>query len=872
MVNLYQRKFLQAGICFLAANMYGQVGINTDTPKSTLEVVGKPGNVSVADGIIAPRITGNQLFLKNNVYGADKEGTLIYVTSPATGTSLSGDTADVTEKGYYSHNGTKWIKVGTGKAWELTGNDVTPEDFFGTTNNQPIRFKVNNLRAGEIGGGKNYIGEGSGADKGTGNTAFGANILAANTALGSGNNALGNSALSKNTTGSDNTAVGYNALSDNITGSRNVAIGNGSGVTTGNLDNTVAIGINAKASGNNSVAIGYLAKAEAENSIVLGDANKEIKVGIGTTKPETALEIAGTGGINDDITVKSNNMNALESGALQFNRYRRNPNGSQINIHAGDVLGEIGFGGYFAGETQKSATISAVAKTSFVGSPLNADLLFSTKAENRMTIKSDGNIGIGTTTPTAKLEITSGVAGNSGLKLTNINSTTAATAGAAALGVDANGNVVVKDDNAAINTSALYNSGKTCSTYLVSTANTWVTNPNVYVVVPEDGVYMIAYSARAWYTTSVQSDRNWSARLQNASGNRSFGQVFGGNSTGGGNSDFTSTYNGIETLQQGEKLYLAYNTTAAGLNTGGNTDGCSSITIFRLSGSGTPTPGSNAAGTITDCTTGTLSGTYARGTAMTSANTVSLTVDVTQPGTWSIASDTQNGVSFSGSGTFTATGSQTVTLTATGTPAATGDFNYTYTLNTSTCSRSISFGLPPVPAPNLTTDTTGLFPLPYTAQGGTANGTLNGTPVTATFSDYTGIATAFTQTICSLTNIETYNFWIGGTNDISSMKIRFDKPVANLKVFQTNTGTSETFTYILKRNGTVVSPVIQFSGGTCNQYFTISGNSIIYNSTTHSQSGVVYNLGGVWFDEMVISTPGHSNGTVFNFHVGHVLP
>jgi hypothetical protein len=63
---------------------------------------------------------------------------------------------------------------------------------------------------------------------------------------------------------------------------------------------------------------------------------------------------------------------------------------------------------------------------------------------NNLGFTGTGNVGVGIATPTAKLEIASGTAGTSGLKFSNINSTTAATANASALGIDATGNVVVQ--------------------------------------------------------------------------------------------------------------------------------------------------------------------------------------------------------------------------------------------------------------------------------------------------------------------------------------------------------------------------------------------------------------------------------------------
>ncbi|WP_449400834.1 hypothetical protein [Chryseobacterium wanjuense] len=54
------------------------------------------------------------------------------------------------------------------------------------------------------------------------------------------------------------------------------------------------------------------------------------------------------------------------------------------------------------------------------------------------------------------------------------------------------------------------------------------------------------------------------------------------------------------------------------------------------------TPGGN---TITDCTSGALSGTYTQGVGMNSSNTVTITVNVVQTGSWSVISNVVNGVS-----------------------------------------------------------------------------------------------------------------------------------------------------------------------------------------------------------------------------------
>ncbi|PXW16267.1 hypothetical protein C8D70_104205 [Chryseobacterium sp. CBTAP 102] len=94
--------------------LFSQVGINTNTPKSTLDVVGKPSDPSIFDGIIAPRITGADL--KTKTYTAQQTGALVYVT--AADPSPSGQTVDVVSLGYYYFNGdvtiNKWIKIAAG--------------------------------------------------------------------------------------------------------------------------------------------------------------------------------------------------------------------------------------------------------------------------------------------------------------------------------------------------------------------------------------------------------------------------------------------------------------------------------------------------------------------------------------------------------------------------------------------------------------------------------------------------------------------------------------------------------------------------------------------------------------------------------------
>lgn len=97
---------LSIGIFTTVFSQQGNVGINTTTPKATLDVAGKPTVTDHFDGIIAPRITGDQLRAKT--YTADQTGALVYVT--AVDTAPAGQTVNVTTTGYYYFNGTQWTK------------------------------------------------------------------------------------------------------------------------------------------------------------------------------------------------------------------------------------------------------------------------------------------------------------------------------------------------------------------------------------------------------------------------------------------------------------------------------------------------------------------------------------------------------------------------------------------------------------------------------------------------------------------------------------------------------------------------------------------------------------------------------------------
>ncbi|WP_148285354.1 hypothetical protein [Flavobacterium sp. B17] len=98
--------FTTAALLF-SMTVFAQVGINTISPKATLEIKAKTTDGSKPEGIIVPRLTADQIQL--GTYGSNQIGNLIYALSAATAPNTV--TAEITEPGFYYFNGTKWKKI-----------------------------------------------------------------------------------------------------------------------------------------------------------------------------------------------------------------------------------------------------------------------------------------------------------------------------------------------------------------------------------------------------------------------------------------------------------------------------------------------------------------------------------------------------------------------------------------------------------------------------------------------------------------------------------------------------------------------------------------------------------------------------------------
>jgi len=147
-------------------------------------------------------------------------------------------------------------------------------NLFALTGTQNTAVGNNALTGNTTGGFNTAIGGSALHTNSTGilNTAVGSEALAANT-TGGGNTAVGRSALNSNSTAGSNTAIGFTALEANTTGSGNTAIGRAAlqHNTTGSFNIALGFGAGgALTTGVNNIDIGHIGVAGETRTIRIG--------------------------------------------------------------------------------------------------------------------------------------------------------------------------------------------------------------------------------------------------------------------------------------------------------------------------------------------------------------------------------------------------------------------------------------------------------------------------------------------------------------------------------------------------------------------------------------------------------------------------
>ncbi len=250
-------------------SIHNRLGIGTTTPTAALEVT--------------PNGTDKPLILHNVPVGDPNFDSVLSISSTGVIGYLDPST------------------ILTYRYWGKNGNAANAGQFLGTTNNQALRFKFNNIQAGYLDDKNTQFGTSATIGAGSDNTVIGVSASAANgaTAIGTksiasgkDNTALGVTATASNST--QETAIGSSALANN---QNNTAIGYSASAITNK--NATAIGAGTSASGTNSTVIGANAKTTQDNAVVIGDATTAgLYVGIGTSTPSAKLDINATGANN----------------------------------------------------------------------------------------------------------------------------------------------------------------------------------------------------------------------------------------------------------------------------------------------------------------------------------------------------------------------------------------------------------------------------------------------------------------------------------------------------------------------------------------------------------------------------------------------
>ncbi|WP_294286378.1 hypothetical protein [uncultured Chryseobacterium sp.] len=109
----------------LSAVLYSQVGINNNLPKATLDITAKTTDGSKPEGIIAPRLTGDQIKSADAQYGSDQRGAIVYALAAVS--TASTKTANITAEGYYFFDGNLWKAVGSGIGDNLGNHSATQD-------------------------------------------------------------------------------------------------------------------------------------------------------------------------------------------------------------------------------------------------------------------------------------------------------------------------------------------------------------------------------------------------------------------------------------------------------------------------------------------------------------------------------------------------------------------------------------------------------------------------------------------------------------------------------------------------------------------------------------------------------------------------
>jgi len=414
----------------------------------------------IASGNTYPNTTGNA----NQVLTTDGSGTLSWTTSSAetiNGTvneievSTSDSTTTVglpdnttittslTVDGLYfgtgSGDGDNNLAIGssmgsgTGKRNTAIGSRAL-ESYSGTGFDNNTAIGYYNMRA---------------LSTGSGNTALGAENMFSLT-TGIANTSIGNQTMLNVSTGSNNTGLGQRAGESITTGTNNTLIGLGANVSSPNANNETVIGKGAIGSGDNTVQLGNtsVTNVKTSGSITAGEITIPNTDGTSgqvlTTDGSGALSwTTSSAGVSGSGT--GNMIAKFDGSSTVLGNSSIYDDGTNVGIgtvspaqllHVKAALGDAKalINAYGEGdEAHLMLRAGGINKTAIVASGISnwgrTDLRFILNSytnandyglsDTKMIIKNDGKVGIGTNSPTEKLDVAGNIKFNGALMPNN---------------------------------------------------------------------------------------------------------------------------------------------------------------------------------------------------------------------------------------------------------------------------------------------------------------------------------------------------------------------------------------------------------------------------------------------------------------------
>jgi len=323
----------------------------------------------------------------------------------------------------------------SGDSWSLLGNaGTTPAtNFIGTTDNQPLEFKVNNTRGFRLeptSDTPNIIGGYSGNTvtagvygatiSGGGAYAYPSSVTSSYGTVGGGAHNTASGPYSAVGGGIHNTASssyatvggGYN----NHSNAYHATVGGGNQNTASGTYATIGGGFANTALGTYSVAAGQRAKANHDGTFVWADStfadfastatNQFLirasgGVGIGTASPTNALSVAGSGDVSVKLTVGAsapNYTNRLDVvGGDNWDLTN-----TEGDVRIGNASYRLKMGVALGGGGAGAVGIRAVG---------GVNMLVLGSGTNEVMFVANNSVGIGTSSPTYKLHVNGSVAG-----------------------------------------------------------------------------------------------------------------------------------------------------------------------------------------------------------------------------------------------------------------------------------------------------------------------------------------------------------------------------------------------------------------------------------------------------------------------------